>query len=281
MTGLPVRAAALRIPLHPLGPYVSLARHARLVWELCKRDVSGRYRGSMGGMFWAFLNPLLMLAIYSFVFGYIFKSRWTAVESGNVNFAIILFIGLIISNFFSECLTRAPVLITANPNYVKKVIFPLETLSWVTVGTGLFHALISTVVLVVALVATGTAVSPAAALFPLLLLVFLPMVAGVTWLFSALGVYFRDTQQIMQVLTTSLVFLAPIFYPRSSLPEQYRWVLSLNPLTFIVESARGLILWGRLPDAVAALTYLAASLLVGWFGWLAFNATRKGFADVI
>jgi len=141
--------------------------------------------------------------------------------------------------------------------------------------------LISTVVLVVALVATGTAVSPAAALFPLLLLVFLPMVAGVTWLFSALGVYFRDTQQIMQVLTTSLVFLAPIFYPRSSLPEQYRWVLSLNPLTFIVESARGLILWGRLPDAVAALTYLAASLLVGWFGWLAFNATRKGFADVI
>jgi len=281
MTGLPVRAAALRIPLHPLGPYVSLARHARLVWELCKRDVSGRYRGSMGGMFWAFLNPLLMLAIYSFVFGYIFKSRWTAVESGNVNFAIILFIGLIISNFFSECLNRAPVLITANPNYVKKVIFPLETLSWVTVGTGLFHALISTVVLVVALVATGTAVSPAAALFPLLLLVFLPMVAGVTWLFSALGVYFRDTQQIMQVLTTSLVFLAPIFYPRSSLPEQYRWVLSLNPLTFIVESARGLILWGRLPDAVAALTYLAASLLVGWFGWLAFNATRKGFADVI
>jgi lipopolysaccharide transport system permease protein len=281
MTGLPVRAAALRIPLHPLGPYVSLARHARLVWELCKRDVSGRYRGSMGGMFWAFLNPLLMLAIYSFVFGYIFKSRWTAVESGNVNFAIILFIGLIISNFFSECLNRAPVLITANPNYVKKVIFPLETLSWVTVGTGLFHALISTVVLVVALVATGTAVSPAAALFPLLLLVFLPMVAGVTWLFSALGVYFRDTQQIMQVLTMSLVFLAPIFYPRSSLPEQYRWVLSLNPLTFIVESARGLILWGRLPDAVAALTYLAASLLVGWFGWLAFNATRKGFADVI
>lgn len=271
----------MRIPLHPLGPYVSLLRNARLVWELCKRDVSGRYRGSMGGMFWAFLNPLLMLAIYSFVFGYIFKSRWTAVESGNVNFAIILFIGLIISNFFSECLNRAPVLITSNPNYVKKVIFPLETLSWVTVGTGLFHALISSIVLVVALIATGTPVSPAAALFPVLLLVFLPMVAGVTWLFSALGVYFRDTQQIMQVLTTSLVFLAPIFYPRSSLPEQYRWLLSLNPLTFVVESARDLILWGRLPNAIDALTYVLASLLVSWLGWLVFNATRKGFADVI
>jgi lipopolysaccharide transport system permease protein len=281
MTGVPVRAAALRIPLHPLGPYVSLARHGRLVWELSKRDVSGRYRGSMGGMFWAFLNPLLMLAIYSFVFGYIFKSRWTAAESGHVNFAIILFIGLIISNFFSECLNRAPVLITANPNYVKKVIFPLETLSWVTVGTGLFHALISTIVLIVALVATGTVVSPLAALFPLALLVFLPMVAGVTWLFSAIGVYFRDTQQIMQVLTTCLVFLAPIFYPRSSLPEQYRWLLSLNPLTFVVETSRDLILWGRLPSATSTLTYLVVSLLVAWFGWLVFNATRKGFADVI
>jgi len=281
MTGLPVRAAALRIPLHPFGPYVSLFRNARLIWELCRRDVSGRYRGSMGGMLWAFLNPLLMLAIYSFVFGYIFKSRWTAVESGNVNFAIILFIGLIISNFFSECLNRAPVLITANPNYVKKVIFPLETLSWVTVGTGLFHALISTLVLVVALLATGTAVAPTAALFPVLLLMFLPMVAGVTWLFSALGVYFRDTQQIMQVLTTSLVFLAPIFYPRSSLPEQYRWLLSLNPLTYIVEAARDLVLWGHLPDMAASLAYLASSLIVAWFGWLVFNATRKGFADVI
>jgi lipopolysaccharide transport system permease protein len=281
MTGVPVRAAALRPPLHPLGPYVSLARHARLVWELCRRDVSGRYRGSMGGMFWAFLNPLLMLAIYSFVFGYIFKSRWTAAESGHVNFAIILFIGLIISNFFSECLNRAPVLVTANPNYVKKVIFPLETLSWVTVGTGLFHALISTAVLVVALFATGTAVAPTALLFPVVLLMFLPMVAGVTWLFSALGVYFRDTQQIMQVLTTSLVFLAPIFYPRSSLPEQYRWLLSLNPLTYVVESSRDLILWARLPDIASSAGYMAASLLVAWFGWLVFNATRKGFADVI
>ncbi|UPG86529.1 ABC transporter permease [Luteibacter aegosomatis] len=281
MTGTQLKSAALRVPMHPAAPYVSLARHARLIWELCRRDVSGRYRGSMGGMFWAFLNPLLMLAIYSFVFGYIFKSRWTSAETGQVNFAIILFIGLIISNFFSECLNRAPVLITSNPNYVKKVIFPLETLSWVTVGTGLFHAFVSTIVLVVALVATGTTVAPAALLFPLLLLIFLPMVAGVTWLFSALGVYFRDTQQIMMVLTTSLVFLSPIFYPRTSLPEQYRWLQSFSPLTYVVETARGLILWNRLPAVDDTVAYLVASLLVSWLGWLVFNATRKGFADVI
>jgi len=281
MKGRHLTSSGLRVPLHPLGPYVSLAHHARLIWELCRRDITGRYRGSMGGLFWAFLNPLLMLAIYSFVFGYIFKSRWTAANTGETHFAIVLFIGLIVSNFFSECLNRAPIIITSNPNYVKKVIFPLETLSWVAVGTGVFHAVISTVVLLVALVVTGTHVAPAAALFPVLLLVFLPMVAGVTWLFSALGVFFRDTQQIMTVLTTSLVFLAPIFYPRSSLPEQYRWLLSLNPLTFIVETARGLILWNQFPDPLGALTYVVASMLMAWFGWLVFHATRKGFADVI
>lgn len=281
MTGSRPRPNSLRVPLHPFGPYVSLAQHARLIWELCRRDVSGRYRGSMGGMFWAFLNPLLMLAIYSFVFGYIFKSRWTAAETGDAHFAIILFIGLIASNFFSECLNRAPVLITSNPNYVKKVIFPLETLAWVTVGTGLFHALISSLALVVALVATGTHVALTAVLFPVALFAFLPMVAGVTWLFSAMGVYFRDTQQIMQVLTTCLVFLAPIFYPRNSLPEEYRWLLSLNPLTWVVETSRGLILWGQLPSLESTLIYLVASLLIAWLGWLAFNGTRRGFADVI
>ena|SRR6187402_753819 len=281
MSAVRVPSGVTRVPLHPLGPYLSLAQHARLVFELCRRDITGRYRGSMGGLFWAFLNPLLMLAIYSFVFGYIFKSRWVAAATGDAHFSIVLFIGLIVSNFFSECLNRAPVLITSNANYVKKVIFPLETLAWVTVGTGLFHALISCIVLVVAMILTGTHIAATAVLFPLVMLVFLPMIAGVTWLFSALGVYFRDTQQIMTVMTMSLVFLAPIFYPRTSLPEQYRWVLSLNPLTFIVESARGVILWGQLPAWQDTVVYLLASLCVAWFGWLAFHATRRGFADVI
>jgi lipopolysaccharide transport system permease protein len=274
-------SGALQVPLHPLGPYVSLARNGRLIFDLCRRDVTGRYRGSVGGLFWAFLNPLLMLAIYSFVFGYIFKSRWTAEASGNTHFSIVLFVGLIVSNFFSECLNRAPVLITSNPNYVKKVIFPLETLSWVTVGTGLFHALISTAVLLAAMIAMGNHIAMTAVLFPFVMLLFLPMVAGVTWLLAALGVYFRDTQQIMTVLTTSLVFLAPIFYPRSSLPEEYRWALSLNPLTFIVESSRSVILWGELPSLQGTLVYTTVSLAMAWFGWLVFHATRKGFADVI
>lgn len=274
-------AGGPRLPLHPLAPYVSLATNVRLIFELCRRDITGRYRGSMGGLFWAFLNPLLMLAIYSFVFGYIFKSRWTAEAVGDTHFSIVLFIGLIVSNFFSECLNRAPVLITSNPNYVKKVIFPLETLSWVTVGTGLFHALISTIVLVAAILLMGTHIAVTAVFFPLMMLIFLPMIAGITWALAALGVYFRDTQQIMVVLTTSLVFLAPIFYPRTSLPEDYRWALSLNPLTYIVETSRGLILWGQFPAWQDTLAYGVASFGMAWLGWLVFHGTRRGFADVI
>lgn len=266
--------------LHPFAPYVSLVRHARLITELCKRDVSGRYRGSMGGVFWSFVIPLLMLAIYSFVFGYIFRSRWQLAGS-TTHFTIVLFVGLIISNFFSECANRAPALITSNPNYVKKVIFPLETLAWVAVGSGLFHVAISTVALLVAMWFTSTPIAWTAIGFPLLILLFLPMVAGLTWLLSALGVYFRDAQQIVGVLTMALVFLAPIFYSREALPEQYRWVLSLNPLTFVVESARGMLLWSQWPDIGSVLAYAAVSMGMAWLGWVAFQTTRKGFADVL
>lgn len=276
-----VRSSGARSPLHPVAPYLSLARNARLILELCKRDITGRYRGSMGGLFWSFVIPLLMLAIYSFVFGYIFKSRWQVAGGGVTHFTIVLFVGLIISNFFTECANRAPALITSNPNYVKKVIFPLETLTWVAVGSGLFHAAISTIALLAAMWLTSTPLAWTAIGFPLLLILFLPMLAGITWLLSALGVYFRDAQQVVGVLTMALVFLSPIFYARESLPKDYQWMLSLNPLTFIVESARGLLLWSQWPSLEGTLGYLLVSLTVAWLGWVAFQTTRKGFADVL
>jgi len=267
--------------LSPVAPYTSLWGHAKLVYELTKRDISGRYRGSVAGSLWAFLTPLLMLAIYSFVFGYIFKSRWTAAESGNVAFPIVLFVGLIFANFLSECLNRAPSLIIANPNYVKKVVFPLDVLPWIGLGTALFHALISILVLLLAMLATGTPIAPTALLLPVPFLVFIPMMAGLSWFLAAMGVYFRDLQQIMAVLTTAMVFLAPIFYPRTMLPENLRWVLAVNPLTYVVETARGLVLWGQLPSIGGLAAYLGVSLLVAWMGWVCFQLTRRGFADVI
>ncbi|MBD9369585.1 ABC transporter permease [Xanthomonas sp. XNM01] len=267
--------------LNPFSPYRSLFGYGRLVFDLTRRDISGRYRGAVVGSLWAFLTPLLMLAIYSFVFGYIFQARWTADETRDVPFPIVLFVGLVFANFLSECLNRGPTLVTSNPNYVKKVVFPLEVLPWIGTGSALFHAAISVVALLVAMVATGTPVAPTAVLLPLLFLLFLPMVAGMMWFLAAMGVFFRDLQQFMGVMSTALVFLAPIFYPRTMLPEAYRWSLSLNPLTFIVESARDLVLWNQLPAWSSVAGYGLASLAVAWFGWMVFQLTRRGFADVL
>ncbi|WP_273084391.1 ABC transporter permease [Stenotrophomonas nitritireducens] len=264
-----------------MSPYASLLRNGRLVLDLTRRDISGRYRGALGGVLWAFLTPLLMLAIYSFVFGYIFKSRWTVAEAGDVHFSIVLFAGLIFANFLSECLNRAPSLIVASPNYVKKVVFPLEVLAWVAVGNALFHAAIGVLVLLVAMLVSGTHIAMTVALLPILFILFLPLIAGLVWFLAAMGVFFRDLQQFMAVFSTALVFLAPIFYPRTMLPEQYQWLMLVNPLTFIVESMRGLLFWGQVPGWQPMLGYSLASVAVAWGGWAVFQLTRRGFADVL
>lgn len=272
---------SMRQLLDPLAPYRALAGNRRLVSNLVRRDISGRYRGAIGGSMWAFLTPLLMLAIYSFVFGYIFQSRWSSDDTRQVPFPIVLFAGLVFANFLSECLNRGPTLVTANPNYVKKVVFPLEVLPWVATGSALFHAAIGAGALVLAMLVTGTAVAPTALLLPLLFVLFVPMCAGLMWLLAAIGVYFRDMQQFIAVASAALVFLAPVFYPRTLLPEDKRWLLALNPLTFVVEAARDLVLWNQLPPWPSTLAYAAASLAVAWLGWIAFQATRRGFADVL
>ncbi len=267
--------------VNPASPFLSLFSNARLIYGLVRRDVLGRYRGAFGGVLWAFITPLLMLAIYSFVFGYIFQSRWTAAETGEVNFTIILFVGLIFSNFLSECMNRGPSLVTSNTNYVKKVVFPLEILPWVAIGAALFHTVISVVVLMVAMFIVGVAFHWTVVLLPLVFVLFIPMVAGITWFLAAMGVFLRDLQQLVIVVSTALVFLAPIFYPRTMLPEEYRWVMALNPLTFVVEAARDMMLWGRLPEWQGALVYALVSVAVAWAGWSLFQLMKKGFADVL
>ncbi len=276
-----LRASAGSRQLGFLNPWLSLVKNSRLVRDLTRRDISGRYRGATGGIVWSFLTPLLMLAVYSLVFGFIFEARWTSVETREISFPIVLFSGLLFANLLAECLNRAPGLILANANYVKKVVFPLEVLPWVVVGTALFHAAISVVVLVLALLITDSPIAPTVVFLPLLFLLFVPMLAGFTWMFAALGVFLRDLQHVVGILATALLFLAPVFYPRTMLAEDYRWLLWLNPLTYVVETARELILWNQLPSLPATGVYMIASLAIGWLGWVVFQSTRKGFADVV
>lgn len=261
---------------------LSLWRNRELVWQMARREVVGRYRGSIMGLAWSFFNPVLMLIVYTFVFSVVFKARWGGgTEESKANFAIILFVGMIVHGLFAECVNRAPGLILSNVNYVKKVVFPLETLAWVAMGAALFHALISTVVLIAAQLIINLNLPWTALFFPLVLLPLLLATMGFAWFLAATGVFMRDIGQVTGILTTVMLFLSPVFYPVSGMPPPYQVVLLLNPLTFVIEQARAVLIWGRVPDWPGLAVYLTVSLGIAWAGFWWFQRTRKGFADVL
>ena len=265
----------------PLEIFASLWRHRELVWALSKRDVLGRYRGSVFGILWSLFNPILMIIVYTFVFSAIFKARWNAESESRTEFALVLFAGLMLFGLFSECVGRAPSLILSNQNYVKKVVFPLEVLPWISLGAAFFHFMISLLVWVVAYVALFDVPHVTLLYLPLVLIPFIFFILGLSWFLASLGVYLRDMSQFVSVLTSALMFLSPIFYPLSVLPAEYQDFLSLSPIASAVEMARDVLYWGKAPDWLAWLTSMFGSAMIAWLGFAWFQRTRKGFADVI
>ncbi len=259
----------------------SLWVNRSLIKALVAREVVGRYRGSMMGILWSFFNPVFMLMVYTFVFSVVFKARWSGGSDSKTEFALVLFAGLIIFNLFSECINRAPTLILANVNYVKKVVFPLEILPWVALGSALFHFSISLVVWFLAYLIFFGMPHPSALLLPLIVVPYLLFIIGLTWALSSVGVFLRDVAQLIGMVTTVLLFLSPIFYPISALPEKYRPLLLLNPLGPAIEQAREVLFWGNSPNLAILAIYLVVSALIAWMGFAWFQKTRKGFADVI
>lgn len=266
---------------NPLSPYVAVRRHAALIVQMAKRDVAGRYRGSFVGLFWSFFNPLLMLLIYTFVFRVIFKSRWNAQTTNPYQYAIVLFAGLNINTLFSECANRATTLVVENPNFVKRVVFPLETLTWSTIGSALFHLCVATIVLLAMVSLIGGHIPWTVVLFPIVVACFLPFVAGSVWLLASLGVYLRDLKQVVGILTMAMLFLAPVLYPETLIPAQYRGWLYLNPLTVIAQASQNVLVWGKPPLWSHLGLYVLASGSFAWFAFAWFQQTRKGFADVV
>jgi lipopolysaccharide transport system permease protein len=267
--------------ISPREMVASLWRNRTLVKALVKRDVVGRYRGSFLGILWSFFNPVFMLAVYTFVFSIVFNARWTTTSDSKTEFALVLFTGLIVFNLFAECVNKAPGLILANVNYVKKIVFPLEILPWVALGSAMFHAAISLGVWLLAYVVIFGAPHASALLLPLVLLPIVLLTVGATWALAALGVYLRDVSQFIGIATTVLMFLSPIFYPASALPPEFRPLLMINPLAPAVEQARDVLIWGRIPDMQVLFAYLLVSLVIAWVGFAWFQKTRKGFADVL
>jgi lipopolysaccharide transport system permease protein len=252
-----------------------------LIGILIRREIAVRYRGSIFGVFWSVINPIFMLSIYTFVFGVVFKARWNVGSDSKTEFALVLFSGLVTFNIFSENINRAPTLIVSNLNYVKKVIFPLEILPIVVLGVSIYNGIIGYVLWFIAYLFFFGLPEVTSLLLPVVLLPLIFISLGVSWFLASLSVYIRDISQFIGIVTSVLIFLSPVFYPISGVPEAYRGWLMLNPLTPTIEQVRGVLFWGEYPNLFMLLINFFCGILVAGAGLMWFQKTRKGFADVI
>jgi lipopolysaccharide transport system permease protein len=260
-----------------------MVRKQALAIQMIRREIVGRYRGSALGVLWSLITPLFMLGVYTFVFSVVFQARWTADRqpASTIEFAIILFTGLIIFQLFAEVVNRAPTLILSNVNYVKKVIFPLDILPVIALGSALFHAMVSLIVLFGFMIVFMDGIPLTALLLPVVLAPFLLMILGFGWFLASLGVFVRDIAQFLGTLVMALMFLSPVFFPSSALPTWIRPYLFLNPVALPIEQVRDVLIWGKRPDLVGLFVYAIIALVVAVLGYMWFQKTRKGFADVL
>jgi len=270
------------LPTRWLWQYLMPVQHLQLIIQLTKRAIQQRFKGSMLGVAWVFVTPILMLCVYTFVFKSVLQAKWPGNEdANNIEFALQIFSGLLVFNLFAEVLSRAATLITEQPNMVKKVIFPLPIFAWVNVLSALFFALVSLAVLIVGAWWMRGDLSMHLLALPLVFLLSTPLLLGLSWGLSALGVYLRDLSQVVTLILTPLMFLSPIFYPTTALPEFIQQLVLLNPLVIPIEALRNVVMAGVWPNWSWLLIYLLVSGGVLILGAAGFHKLKKGFADVL
>ena len=261
-----------------LTPWHSRDLIAILTW----RDIVGRYRGSLLGSLWPLLTPLIMLGLYTVVFGVVLPSRWPdTLNEGMGGFALRLLSGMLVHGLLAEVWNRAPTLFTANANYVTKVVFPLEALAWVNQLAALFHVTLAMLVMLAINAVVGSGFTLAQVALPVVLAPFCLFLLGSSLLLGGLGVYVRDINQIVGPLVTVLMFLGPVFYPRAAMPAALQPWLALNPVTIPIEQFRRVLFDGLWPDWGSLAQYSLAAVAVYCVGLGVFNVLRKGFADVL
>jgi lipopolysaccharide transport system permease protein len=258
--------------------YSGLHKYRVLLWELVKRDVLLRYRGAMFGVLWIFLSPLLMLGIFAFVFGHIFETRWAQQPDG-LPFWLTLYSGLIVFNVFADAVARSPSAVRDHPSYVKKIIFPVEILPLVPVGSSLIHAGFNLIILSVALAWTGH-LSAGLLVFPILLIPVLLLAIGLSWFLAAWGVFIKDMNQIVPLLVQMMLFLSPVFYPVSAVPAMLRPIYHYNPLSSVIEAGRAIILGSPVSWTAWAMA-LVTSGTAAILGFIFFKHSREEFADAL
>ncbi len=278
----PGRPRSLATYLNPLFLGSDMARHSTLIGQFMKREILGRYRGSVLGLMWPFINPLFMLAVYSYVFAVIFHSHWTnnPREPAPV-FPLMMFCGIVVVTIFTECVARAPMLVLAYPNMVKKVVFPLQILVVAAVGASLTFAVFSMLVLLLGIAVLLKPLAITAICLPLIIMPVVFLGLGVSWFLASLGVYFRDLGPFMVIMVQVLFFATPVCYPPSMVPKSMHWVLLANPLSIIVTQMRNILIIDRWPNWPELGAVLVISLIVAQLGYAWFMKTKQGFADVL
>jgi len=256
------------------------ARRA-LIRQFSAREIQGRYRGSYLGVVWALVTPLLMLGVFTFVFTEIFHASWPGAPGSKIAFALNLFTGMTAFNLFAEVATGTPRLIVGNPNFVKKVVFPLEVLPLAQVGSALVHSLMSLVVLLVAKLVFDHSIPPTIFLLPVVYLPLLALSAGVGWLLASLGVFLRDIGNLIAVAVQLLFFLSPVTYSSKVVPEAIRPFMWINPFSTIIDAFRAVVIEGVAPAWGPLSIVSAFSLVMAVLGYAWFMKIKKAFPDVI
>ena len=269
--------------LNPWRIVVHLSRHRGLIGPLTRRELQSRYKGSILGLFWTFIQPLLLLAVYTFVFSVIFKTRWGVVaqDEGRLGFALALFAGILTFSIIGDVLSAAPGIILGHANFVKRVVFPLEILPLVKLLGTVIHALTGMTILILVLAIDRRHLNGTLILLPVVWLPVLFFSLGWAYFFSSLGVFIRDLGATIQILVTVLFFLSPIFYPLEAVPERFRFFCRLNPVANFVENTRLVVLGGSCPDWGLYAIHFAVSLIIFTTGFIWFMKSRKAFADVL
>lgn len=262
------------------APFRTIANNRGLIRSMARRDILARYRGSFGDVFWTILNPLLLMATYFFVFGVVLRTRFGA-DRSSTGFALYFLAGMLPWLAFAEPLGRSPHVILEHRNFVKKLVFPLDTLPVNQVVAGLVTELFAAVVFIAALLIIRRTVPLSIVWLPLLLVPQLFFTLGACWFLSALGVFMRDLGQIMGFLLTLWFFLTPICYPESSLPPSALALLGKNPIFVLVRGYRAIFLEAHAPQPAPLLKLWVLSIAVFLLGHAWFSKLRKGFADVI
>ncbi|HVX82802.1 MAG TPA: ABC transporter permease [Devosiaceae bacterium] len=264
-----------------VSPFGSLLRSPELFRRVLLRDLESTFRGSVLGLLWIVLIPLVMVALYTFVFGVVLKSAWVAQSTSPLEVPLIYFTGLTISGFFLEVINRAPNFIRQHTSYVKKVIFPLDLLDWVLVGTALVKLAISFILLAAFLAIVEQRLPLEVIWVPVLVVPLAVMLVGVAWILSAIGTYVRDLGHALTIISPVIMFVTPVFYSLDQVPEVARGAYLVNPLTFVLEQARAILFFGAGVDWAGYAGYWVAAVIVFWLGFQFFSRARSGFADVI